>query len=238
MAQSPNDADPRSPALSPAERRFVACYLANGRKGAKAWREAVEAGAAPRVASRKAAAWLARDPVRAALARAERRARARTGAVIERYAITEERVLSELASLAFSRPMDLMRVTADGGAVVDLSALDERQAAAIAELTVDEYVAGKGEEARPVKRTRVKLVDKLRALTLLGLRLGLWKRPAEGARSPGLGGGFAGGGLSALLAEATRLAQEGAVNQEAREGAQETREGAVENLGERDGDAS
>jgi hypothetical protein len=187
---------PVKPALVDAERRFVECYLSNGRNGAKAWRDAIDPKADPPRACRRAATWLRRPNVKAALALADQRALARTEAMIERYVITEERVLSELASLAFSRPMDLMRVTEDGTAVVDLSTLDDRQAAAIADITVDEFLDGR-------KRVRVKLADKLRALNMLGAKLGVWAILKDRA-----GDGLSGGGLSALLEEAARLAED------------------------------
>ncbi|WP_051013709.1 terminase small subunit [Pararhodospirillum photometricum] len=188
--------EPSLPPLSETERAFVAAYLANGRKAAAAWR-VLEPNAGPR-ASPRAARCLARPAVQAALAAADQEAQARTRALIERYAITEERVLAELANVAFSRPLDLLRLNPDGTAVVDLTDMDEHQAAAIAEVTVDEYMDGKGNEARPVKRIRVKLADKLRALNLLGHRLGLWKPTANADPSNN------GAGLSALLDEALR----------------------------------
>ncbi|GEO80448.1 terminase small subunit [Pararhodospirillum oryzae] len=194
------------PALSDPERRFVEAYLAHGRNGARAWRAALDPEAG-RSASARAAAFLRRPAVARALEEAEARARAHTEAVLERYALTNERVLEELTSVAFSRPLDLMRLNPDGTAVVDLSTLDDHQAAAIAEVTVDEFMDGKGPDARPVRRMRVRLADKLRALNLLGQRLGLWKPDGRAKGDAGSGTPNEGHGLSALLDEAARLAQ-------------------------------
>jgi|SRR5580704_560730 hypothetical protein len=46
--------------------------------------------------------------------------------------------------------------------------------AAIQELTIDEYVEGKGKDARPVRRTKIKLYDKRPALVEIGRELGLF----------------------------------------------------------------
>lgn len=57
----------------------------------------------------------------------------------------------------------------EGGlAFADFSHLTRDQATAIQEIIIDEYVNGRGDEARKVRRIRFKLCDKLRALELLG----------------------------------------------------------------------
>ncbi len=88
--------------------------------------------------------------------------------------LSAEKVLSELSKLGFSNIMDYIGTTSDGDAYIDLSELDREQATAIQEVTVDEYMEGKGKDARKVKRTRLKLVDKIRSLDLLGRHLKLF----------------------------------------------------------------
>lgn len=88
--------------------------------------------------------------------------------------LSAKKVLSELSSTGFSNMLDYMKVTEGGDAYVDLSNLTQEQAAAIQEVTVDEYVEGKGKHARKVKRTKLKLVDKIRSLELLGKHLKLF----------------------------------------------------------------
>ncbi len=93
--------------------------------------------------------------------------------------LSTEKVLSELARVGFSNMLDYIKTTEEGSAYVDLSNLTREQAAAIPEITVDEYVEGKGEHARKVKRTKLKLVDKIRSLELLGKHLKLFTERIE-----------------------------------------------------------
>ncbi len=85
-----------------------------------------------------------------------------------------EKVLSELSRMGFSNILDYVKVTKEGDAYVDLSNLTREQVAAIQEITVDEHMEGKGKDARKVKRTRLKLVDKIRSLDLLGRHIKLF----------------------------------------------------------------
>jgi phage terminase small subunit len=92
----------------------------------------------------------------------------------ERLAITKENVLAELAKIGFANMLDYVRVTDEGEAYVDLSALDRDKAAAIQEVTVDTYQEGRGDDAREVKRIKFKLGDKRAALVDIGKHLGMF----------------------------------------------------------------
>ncbi len=100
--------------------------------------------------------------------------------------LSAEKVLSELSSMGFSNFLDYVKITEEGDAFVDLSGLTQEQAAAIQEVTVDEYMEGKGKDARKVKRTRLKLVDKIRSLDLLGRHLKLFTDRIEVSGLEGL----------------------------------------------------
>ena len=93
--------------------------------------------------------------------------------------LSTEKVLFELSSMGFSNMLDYVKITEEGGAYVDLSNLTREQSSAIQEVTVDEYVEGKGKHARKVKRTKLKLVDKIRSLELLGKHLKLFTERVE-----------------------------------------------------------
>ncbi len=87
-----------------------------------------------------------------------------TKLAIERTAITKERVAVELGRIGFANMMDYMRVGPSGDPVLDFSKLTREQAAALAEVTVDDYVDGRGEGAREVRKVKFKLADKRAAL--------------------------------------------------------------------------
>lgn len=88
--------------------------------------------------------------------------------------------------MGFSNMMDYVKVTSDGDGYVDLSELSREQAAAITEVTVDDYWEGRRDDAREIKRIRVKLADKKGPLELLGKHLKLFTEKYEHA---GPGGG-------------------------------------------------
>jgi len=122
---------------------------------------------------------LADPAVAAMIAKADAAASAGTDLVMERYAVTQERVREELAKLAFASIGDFITVQPDGSAVTNLSAATAEQVAALAEITVDEYQDGRGDGARPVKRVRVKLGDKRAALVDLGRHLGMFREKVD-----------------------------------------------------------
>lgn len=94
--------------------------------------------------------------------------------------ITADWVLGELKLLAQANMMDYIDTLENGGARVNLSKLTRDQAAAIGEITVEEYTERSGEDpdGKPiyenVKRTKFKLSEKRGALELLGRHLKLF----------------------------------------------------------------
>ena len=100
--------------------------------------------------------------------------------------LSAEKVLSELSSMGFSNMLDYIKPTEEGSVYVHLSNLTREQSSAIQEVTVDEYVEGKGKHARKVKRTKLKLVDKIRSLELLGKHLKLFTERVEVTGMAGL----------------------------------------------------
>ena len=77
-------------------------------------------------------------------------------------------VLEELSKLGRANMQDFLRITKDGDPVLDLSGLTRVQAAALVEVTTEDYLDGRGEDAREVKRIKFKLAPKTAALDLLG----------------------------------------------------------------------
>lgn len=97
----------------------------------------------------------------------------------QRTEITQDMVLQELAKIGFSNMLDYVTPTNGGDLVPDFSALTRDQAAAISEVTVEEYTEGRGDDARDVKRVKFKLSDKRAALVDMGRHLGMFKDKVE-----------------------------------------------------------
>ena len=75
--------------------------------------------------------------------------------------MTADWVVAELYKIAAANMADYMRSTPQGDPYLDFSALSRDQTTALSEVTVDDYVDARGEDAREVKRVKFKLHDKL-----------------------------------------------------------------------------
>ena len=109
----------------------------------------------------------------------------REAEVRDRYEVTHERIMGELARIAFSSIRDLAHVDDDGNLIIDPQTLGQASPddlRALGEVTVETYVEGKGDQAREVKRIKVKPWPKLQALDQLMRHGGLSKEksPFEG----------------------------------------------------------
>jgi phage terminase small subunit len=117
---------------------------------------------------------------------------AKRKAYSERLDLSAEKVLRELALIGFANMQDYLRVTDAGDPFLDLSMLSRDQAAAIGEVTVEDFTEGRGENARDVRKVKLKLNDKRAALVDLGRHLKLFTDKIEVDASED---------LAALLAE-------------------------------------
>ena len=100
-------------------------------------------------------------------------------AAAARAEITAERVLAELGLVAFANMADYMQAGTDGDPYLDFSRLTRDHAAALAEVTVEDFKDGRGEDGRDVRRVKFKLHDKLSALEKIGKHLGMFKDKVE-----------------------------------------------------------
>jgi phage terminase small subunit len=104
---------------------------------------------------------------------------------LEKYDITPERVLAEIAKLGYSNMDDFVEPYGDGLRLA-LSKTTRDQRACIAELTED-TTGGSGDgERKLVVRTKVKLHDKTKNLELLGRHLKLFTDRVEHTGLEGL----------------------------------------------------
>ena len=151
--------------LTPKQSRFIEEYLIdlNGKQAA------IRAGYSAKTAEAQAARLLRYVKVQQALQTA---IEART----KRTEITADRVMVKLARIAFANMRDYWPKE---GETLDLHRLDQDRTAAVEELTVVETVRG----GVLHRRTRLKMHDKLAALTNLARHLGMFsnQRVAEGS---------------------------------------------------------
>src|ERR1700712_3963010 len=92
----------------------------------------------------------------------------------EKAGVTVQRIVDELAKVGFANMLDYMRAGPDGDPYLDFGSLTRDQAAALGEVTVEDFKDGRGEDARDVRRVKFKLNDKLSALEKLGKHLGMF----------------------------------------------------------------
>ncbi|CAA2108957.1 hypothetical protein MBUL_04450 (plasmid) [Methylobacterium bullatum] len=150
--------------LTDKQDRFVSEYLVD----LNATQAAKRAGYSARTAAAIGAENLGKPEIQAAIAEAQARTRAR-------LEITREQIAAEYAKLGFSNMADYMRVGEDGDPVLNFADLTRDQAAALAEVTVEDFKDGRGEDARDVRRVRFKLSDKRASLDSLSRLLGFEK---------------------------------------------------------------
>ena len=154
--------DPTKGKMTPRQKRFVQEYLID----LNATQACIRAGYAKgKSAEVQGSVLLGNPKVAEAVVKAQEKAAAR-------HEVTLDRIIAELAKLGFSNMQDYMRVGPDGDPVLDFSRLTREQAAALTEVTVEDFVDGRGEDARAVRRVKFKLADKRAALVDLGKHLG------------------------------------------------------------------
>jgi phage terminase small subunit len=155
-------------ALRGKRHRFVAEYLVDG----NATRAAKAAGYSARGAAQAGERLLRNVEVASAIRTARQR-------LADELAVTRDDIARELYRCGFANMGDYMKVGRDGDPVLDFSQLTRDQTAALAEVTVDTYMEGRGKDAREVRRVKFKLVDKVGALVDLAKLLGFWKEKHE-----------------------------------------------------------
>lgn len=149
--------------LSPKQQRFVEEYLID----LNATQAAIRAGYSSRTAHSIGEENLRKPELAAAIEAAQKKRSAR-------LEISADRVVQELALIGFSNMQDYMKATDAGDPYLDFSGLTREQAAALAEVTIEDFKDGRGEGARDVRRVKFKLADKRAALVDIGRHLGMF----------------------------------------------------------------
>jgi len=94
---------------------------------------------------------------------------------IERAAqVTVEDIVRRMNAMSKGSLRNVTNDTDSGATYVDLSGLTEEEWYAINEIEITEYSEGRGEEARDVIKTKVKLADRKGATEILGKAMGVF----------------------------------------------------------------
>ena len=144
-----------NPTLTPKQQVFATEYLID----LNATQAAIRAGYSGKTAESQASRLLRNVKVKERIQElADKRA--------ERTQITSDKVLEEIAKIAFSNIADYIEIQEDGTVQIDLSKLNRGKAAALSSVTVDEIKDG--------RRIKLNMCDKLKALDQLGRHLKLF----------------------------------------------------------------
>lgn len=154
--------------MTPKQLRFVDEYLID----LNATQAAIRAGYSAKTAESAASRLLRNVKVQEAISSRMKDREKRTE-------ITQDMVLRELAKIGFANMGDYMKSGADGDPFLDFSQLTRDQSAALAEVTVEDFKNGRGEDARDVRRIKFKLADKKGALVDIGRHLGMFPNKTE-----------------------------------------------------------
>lgn len=143
--------------LTPKQSLFVKEYLVD----LNATQAAIRAGYSPKTARVTAAENLTKANIQTAIDEAMKER-------AERLEISQDKVLREIALVAFGRLSNVLTQTSDGDVFVDLSAMSESDKALLSEVQCTKHVT---DESTTVT-TKIKANDRLKALDMLMRHLG------------------------------------------------------------------
>jgi len=154
--------------LTPKQQRFIEEYL----KDLNATQAAIRAGYNPKRANKTGPENVVKRGIAEAIQKAIKKRSDRTQ-------ITTDQVVREWALIALSDMADYVRFGEDGNAWLDFSNMPDGATRVISEIVQEEFVDGRGEESRPVRKTKFKLHNKLGALESLAKHLGMFVEQHE-----------------------------------------------------------
>ena len=155
--------------LNDRERRFVDEYMID----LDPKRAALAADYSATMAASKAYQWVSNSKVKPHVFTEIAK---RQAAIAQSHGVTADRIVAELAKLGFSNMADYMRAQ-PAATPTSISRLSRDQAAALVEVTVEDYTEGRGEDE--VKRVKFRLADKRAALVDLGKHLGMFGKDGQ-----------------------------------------------------------
>ena len=137
--------------FTPKQRLFIEAYLVS-RSLTKA---AIAAGCKERSAHAVGWKWFNKAAIRAEI-------EARLASTLDRYAVTSDRIIRELALIAFANIGDFIAVQAGGSAIVDFATATREQIASLKSIEIDERTIDGA--AAGVRRVKISMSDKRQAL--------------------------------------------------------------------------
>lgn len=150
--------------LTPQQRRYVEEYLIDNTNQRQA---AIRAGYSLENAVNHASRLMRMPKIREAIEDGQKERAAKMG-------VTQDRVLQELALVAFANLKDVITQNEDGDTTINMHGLSREVAAALGEVSI----TTKGGRVK-TKTAKVRLSDKLSALEKLGKHLGMFKEKVE-----------------------------------------------------------
>ena len=160
--------------FTPMQRLFIEAYLIHK----NATKAAIAAGFSERSANNQGTRLMANDAIRAEI-------EARLTSTFDRYAITSDRIIRELALIGFGNIDDFVAVQDDGSLVVDFGTATREQMASLKSIEIDERTIDGA--AAGVRKIKISLSDKRQALMDLAKIARLL--PADRHEHSGPGGG-------------------------------------------------
>ena len=150
--------------LAPAKHVFVKEYLID----MNATQAAIRCGYSPKTAKQQGSRLLTYADVQEGIAKGMEARNKRTE-------ITADRVLREIAKVGFATMRHFLRVDQDGQPQIDLTHTDHDNLDALAEVSTETVIEGDAQNRQVIRKTKIKLHDKLRALQLLAEHTGVFK---------------------------------------------------------------
>ena len=137
--------------FTPMQRLFIEAYLVSK----NITKAAIAAGCKERSAHAVGWKWFNKAAIRAEI-------EARLASTLDRYAVTSDRIIRELALIAFGNIGDFVVVQDDGSLVVDFGTATREQMASLKSIEIDERTI---DGAAPgVRRVKISMSDKRQAL--------------------------------------------------------------------------
>lgn len=154
---SPKLPETQTQKLTDMQRLFIAEYLID----LNATRAATAAGYSPETARQMGSENLSKPYIREEIER-------RLGQRLDKIEATADNIVNEVKRLAFTNFGRFIKVDANGSLYHDFRGATRDELDCIAELMVEEYTEGRGEDKVSVRKTKFKRYDKLAAQQLLG----------------------------------------------------------------------